>query len=159
MAKFERKQIDWGLKTVEHGQLKNTCNDAFSEELHAENCDGSCERIPAKDVEVDMHNEIVEWNKMDRVIQGVPDAMAGGPFGGIPVDILQSAYRIEALVKFLVEKGMIDKEEVTDFYKDFMTRKIRTIRQRYQEAQAAEKIAVATPRIILPGGNGGEIKH
>lgn len=151
-------EIEWGLTFIEYGQEANACNHALRENMHADDCDGNCGKAVLKDSEVDMHNEVVHWNKLNWKIQGIPDVLMGGPFQGIGIDVLREHFLVLALEKAIVDAGIISEENLEDLKRTIQVEILSTIRKEAEAEQAKEKITVAKSKIILPGGN-GEIKH
>lgn len=135
----------------QYGHLVNSCSKM--DPGHEETCDGECEKIPAPNSIVDIHNEVIEWNKRGMIIQGVPAALAGGPFPGINVEIFELECRFAGLIAYLREEWPeFDGEVASDYYRKEMFFKLKKTREMYDEAQKQSEIAIAQPPVLGPNG-------
>jgi hypothetical protein len=125
---------------------------------HTDECDGLCGTMVADSTVIDLHNEMIEWNKRGMVIQGVPNALSGGPFPGIGVEIFELECRLAGLINYLEEEARIefDVERASEIYRGVMIDKLQSVRRKYDEAKAREDITVAKPQLLGPNG---EVLH
>ena len=139
----------------EYGHIVNDCTK--HEDVHSEECGGHCKKIPAPKSVVDLHNEVIEWDKRGMVIQGVPAALGGGPFPGISVEIFEIEMRFSGLIKYLAaEWDEFDEEKASDYYRKEMVTKLKGTREMYDKAKAQGDITIAQPPLLGPNG---EVLH
>jgi len=109
--------------------------------------------------EVDLHNEIVHWNKHEWTIQGVPDSFLGLGPPGIGVNLLHLDWLQQALIEFLIDMDIINEDELDERLRKTKTRILQKIRREQEEIMARE----AGPQILTPDkrilGPNGEIIH
>lgn len=153
-------QVDWNGTFIEYGQLANECNRHLDRNKHAEDCPGDCELVELYGSEVDLHNEVVRWNKHDWAIQGIPSSFIGLGPPGIGINLLQLDFVQTALIKFLVEMDIINEDELNDKLRVVKTERLTKIREAQEKImareEAAAKLVVPDKRIIGPNG---EVLH
>lgn len=140
------------VKSLEYGAEVKACSRT---DEHTPECDGNCEVIKMTDLQVDLHNEALEWTKRDMVIAGVPRALAGAA-PGIDVEIFELECRFAGLIQYLKESMPdFDITKANEAYQKVMLDKLRGIRKIADEQRGAD-IAVAQTRLLGPDG---EVLH
>jgi hypothetical protein len=153
-------ETNWGQTFIQYGQEGNACNHALKDDAHTDECDGTCGKEELYASEVDLHNEVVRWNRIPAKIQGIPDVLMGGPFEGIGVDILKLQFVVQAVVQTLIEMDADLEDVIAEHQRQAMVNQLTEMREEYERAQAKDNITIARPSIIIPGKDGnGEIKH
>jgi hypothetical protein len=140
-----------------YGDKGNKCSMA---KHHTDDCDGDCARVTLPDSVIDVHNELLKWDRSGMSIRGVPTSIANVPFlvgrgehfipQGVHVEMFLLEIKVEALKKFLVSP--MNEEEFEDQFRKHYFKRLQGIRERAEK----EKIA-AKANIIIP--NVREIKH
>jgi hypothetical protein len=131
--------------------MVNSCTK--DDERHTDDCDGNCEKVEAPDSVVDLHNELIEWNKREMIFQGVPAALAGGPFPGVSVEILELECRFAGLIEYLTnEWPEFDQELASDYYRKVMISKMKGTREQFDQAKKQSEIAIAQTPLLGPNG-------
>lgn len=125
---------------------------------HNDECDGLCGTVAADNTLVDLHNEVIEWNKRGMTIQGLPTPFEGGPFPGVRVEILEVEMRLAGLIKYLeeAEDFEFDVERASECYREVFFEKLASVRKMFDKAKAADDITVARTKLLGPNG---EVLH
>lgn len=113
--------------------------------MHAPDCDGSCaDGEPLKEYEVDLLNEHREWGRV-----GMNPGMITISSTSFDLEV-----RVGGLSEFLVEKGIIDVEELNEFYIRMRIDRMRELRLANQDAVKRARLGLpGKPQIFGPGGN------
>lgn len=127
--------IQWNYEK----RLNNCSNDVF----HEEDCDENCGQHKATKGQVDLHNEVAIWSAAGKPIVGLPAVIAGQiPISGFPVEILNVEKKLIFLIKFLVEKNIIDEQEYLEYYRIEMAKFLKEARQETEKAEARANIVM-----------------
>lgn len=115
--------------------MKNECSGLA--QIHSDECDGSCEKTPCTELEVDLMNEHRNWARL------------GMNTGNVIQDLFRMNNQIEAIVESL--KELIPRETLDDTFKKVMLKNMRGIREANEEEIRRSRIGV---RKQLFGPNG-----
>lgn len=119
--------------------VKHACSNG---DMHARGCDGSCEAAGfMKEHEVLLVNEYREWA---RIGMGTGQVTGDNPF-----DI---QIKVAALTEFLHEKGLLDIDELNEFFVRFKVDKMSKIRQENQEQVKRARLGLGPSGLIGPNG-------
>lgn len=121
--------IQWDEKNPQTVNL--CCMDPFN---HLPNCDGNCEKRFMTELEVMVWNEIEFCNRENMVMQGILPFM-GNSVPGLPIDILDMNFKLVALIKLLVDTGVVDWDQLQDFW---AREKINTFSEARKQKKRAE---------------------
>lgn len=137
------EQVEAKMKDMAERHVVNTCSEQI---WHTPECDGNCEEKALLPSEVAINEEIKKWNEV------------GMDLSGIPVDALHLEVAQGALIDYLVEKGLADRAELDEKYRQKFVERLRVVREANQdqviEARRRAQIAVpgaqVMPDIVLP---------
>lgn len=149
-------ETPWALRFIDYEQTANECNRIIDADIHSEECDGNCARVQLLESEVDLHNEVVFWNKHEWRIQGIPDSFMGGPVPGIGVNLLRVDWVQQALIQYLLDEGIIDEDKLNEKFRQIKLEVLQNMRREQEAKMNAPEIAVPDKRLLGPNG---EVLH
>jgi hypothetical protein len=113
-------------------------NCSFDKE-HKPDCPGDCGVIKPTNNQIDLNNEVEQWNRRNMLIIGIPDVLMGKiPSPGFPINILDMSQKFESLMKFLIQKEIINEQEYLDFHKGEFAKFLKENREATQDKPAIE---------------------
>lgn len=127
---------------------------------HNADCDGNCGELEATQNMINLINECRAWQRSQMTYTGLPASLAGGPFPGINVDVLDTDLRSEVLQEILIEHLGVTSEEIDERFREKKFEKLHAIREavepRVREARVRSMIDIpGKPKGII--GPHGEI--
>lgn len=121
--------------------MRNGCNGEVSNH-HEQGCDGSCERTPLTELEVNLTNEHREW------------ARVGMRTEQIPHDLFRIENQINAIIQVVGRMlGEGGEAELNEAYQEECLKQMRGIRLAYQEQVKRVKFGLLPkPGVLGPDG-------
>ena len=130
------------------------CTKAPKEYDHSPICDGKCgELIEIPDYHANLAIEMVRWNRMGMIAQGVPTSLSDAA-PGIPIEILETSLKTQNMMEVLLEKGILTEEEVNERYCIMAEEFFRKTREANEERIRRQRIAAGVGKKTLFGPNG-----
>jgi hypothetical protein len=146
---FEQERI----KTMAEAYQVFACS---GNQIHAPNCDGSCEIQTLSDIEIQIIEEQRKWEALNMVPLGSLQQLPMMP--GVPIDTLKMGVALAALTEMCVAKLGLDEDELNNKFREMYLEKLVGLREANQdavkEAQRMQDIAVpgaqVPPQLIVP---------
>jgi len=111
--------------------------------LHGPGCDGSCGADGfMTEAQVRMENETREWQRVGMNPDGI----------GTRITPWNMDVKINAVVEFLNEKGIIDITELNDYFLTVKVNMMQQIREMNQEAAKRAKLGLPPKGLLGPDG-------
>lgn len=128
-----------------------------SHPVHSPDCEGDCDSKMTTELQVELINELHAWQRAGMNPMGSPASMMGLPFVfGIPVELIDLQVRYESMRGLLIEKGILEEEELDESFQQMKLtwlRKIREINEeRIKKQRMADKFGIVHKPILGPGG-------
>lgn len=122
--------------------VRNGCTGEIGEH-HTDDCDGSCEKIPLSQLEVELTNEHREWARL------------GMHTNNISHDLFRMDNQIGALIQVVGRMlGEGGEQELNEAFQLECLKQMRGIRFTYQEQAKRSKLGLPPKRSVLgPDGN------
>lgn len=128
----------------------HTCT--YSDADHATDCDGSCGEIVLKEIDVKLHNEKLEWARMQMNPIMIPIGFDMFGVAGMPADLLDTEAKLHGMIDCLIAAGVITEEGMDLAYKERKFEKLN--KTRLLSEDAIKRARTEQTLGIRPGGGG-----
>lgn len=115
---------------------------------HTEECSGDCGVEKLDELDIELNKEKILWGELGIPNQG---SIPGTQIPGIPIDTFHLQSSHDAVLKILVNKGIVTEEELNDVFRQIHLARMKMIRMANEEAiLAARRRSQIVPGGILP---------